>query len=138
MKTETKTKEDNRSKEQALAQLESIVKMIAALEKAKDENDDAAIEAAQNAIQCDPLSAEVRTDWHSPGDEDTKPTHFRILLCTGGPAVQITGELSIYGEPETAELEHQDWFIPWTRCCNNTEQQYAALLAYAQEFYFGN
>jgi hypothetical protein len=39
---------------------------------------------------------------------------YRILLCTGGPAVQITGNLSSYNEPAAATLQHQDWFLPWT------------------------
>lgn len=136
MTTKTQTQED-RSEQQARAQLESIIEMVSALESANNDDDDRAAESARDAIQCDPLSVEVRTDWHSLGDPDTKPTHYRILLCTGGPAVQIVGELSEHGEPETAEIQHQDWFTPWVSLYPLTPKESEALLSYTREFYFG-
>jgi hypothetical protein len=42
-----------------------------------------------------------------------KPSEFMILLCTGGPAVRIRGELDRYSEPEKPRIEYQDWFTPW-------------------------
>lgn len=89
---------------------------------------------AHQRVTEDALSVEVRNHWHTPGDDDTKPTDFRILLCTGGPAVQIRGELNEYGEPERAWLEYQDWGTPWTRYFDASQD---TLLQYARCFYFG-
>lgn len=94
-------------------------------------------EDAEQRIHEDALSVDVRSDWHAPGDEEgSAPSEFRILLCTGGPAVQIRGELNHYGEPARAWLEYQDWFTPWTKRINQPGDQ-EALLAYAGCFYFG-
>jgi hypothetical protein len=72
--------------------------------------------------------------WHSLGD--VVPTHYRILLCFGGPAVQVTGELGAAMEPSDANIEYQNWFTPWTRLPLGDDAQ-AAVLQYAQQFYFG-
>lgn len=88
---------------------------------------------ARELIQDDALSVEVRSGWESPGSELT-PSDFRILLCTGGPAVQIRGELDNYGEPSRAWLEYQDWSTPWTQYIGASQD---TLLNYARCFYFG-
>jgi hypothetical protein len=88
---------------------------------------------ARQTIEEDALSVEVRSGWCSPGSE-MKAEEFCILLCTGGPAVRIRGELNEYGEPDRAWLECQDWFTPWTQVFD-VEQE--TLLAYARCFYFG-
>jgi hypothetical protein len=90
---------------------------------------------ARQRIEEDPLSVEVRGDWHSIGDQSglNQATEFKILLCTGGPAVQIRGELE-NGEPSRAWLEVQDWGTPWTQYFDISQD---ALLAYARVFYFG-
>jgi len=93
-------------------------------------------EEARERIEQDALSVDVRSDWHTPGDEDSKPSQFRILLCTGGPAVQIRGELNDYMEPSRAWLEVQDWFVPWEEMYLGEGSQ-DILLAYARCFYFG-
>jgi hypothetical protein len=82
----------------------------------------------------DALSVEVRADWRTPGSEDMKPTDFRVLLTTGGPAVQLRGELDEYGEPTRAWLEYQDWGNSWTQYFGPHQE---TLLAYARAFYFG-
>jgi len=87
---------DNAEK-QAQAQLDSIIQMIAALRTARSDEER---EAAHTSIEDDPLSVEVRGDWHVPGSEGAKPSEFMILLCTGGPAVRIRGKLDRYSEPE--------------------------------------
>lgn len=92
-------------------------------------------EDAEQRILEDALSVEVRSDWHAPGD-DNEPSEFRILLCTGGPAVQIRGELDNYREPCRAWLEFQDWGTPWTERVNREGDQ-DALIEYASRFYFG-
>lgn len=93
-------------------------------------------ESAQANIQEDPLEVQVRGGWVSLGygGADNPPEEFYILLCTGGPAVRIMGELNEYGEPCRAWLEYQDWGTPWTRFFD-IEQ--STLLTYCQEFGFG-
>jgi hypothetical protein len=123
---------------QAKAQLSSIIEMVNALVDARAAEDDKATEAAEQTIHEDALSVEVRSGWYSPveAEPDTAPTEYRILLCTGGPAVQIQGDLSEHGEPETAEIYCQDWFTPWSRVATD-EQGRDAMLIYAQCFYYG-
>jgi len=84
----------------------------------------------------DPLSIEVRSNWHCHGDMNP-PMEFRIVLTTGGPAVQITGDLNSHNEPETATLQCQNWFTHWQNV-SLTHRQAEAVLAYAQSFYFGS
>lgn len=91
-------------------------------------------EDAEQRIHDDALSVEVRSDWYAPGD-DSEPSEFQILLCTGGPAVRIMGELD-QGEPARAWLEYQDWGTPWTERVNQ-DGDHDALLTYARCFYFG-
>jgi hypothetical protein len=89
-----------------------------------------------DAVRCideDPLSIEVRSDWHCPGS-DTDYNEFRILLSTGGPATQIVGTLDSYGQPDSATLQAQDWFQPWTDFEGGDE---SVLLEYCQRHYFG-
>lgn len=143
---------------QADAQLSSIREMVAALTAAEESEDYSAREDAITAIHEDALSVEVRTGW-MPADaysnamsvtglsqekvsrddlEPFKPAEFRILLCTGGPAVQIRGELSEHGEPEAEKirLQGQDWFQPWQDAAISGEDR-QILARYAQCFYFG-
>jgi len=90
-------------------------------------------EEAQEMIQEDPLSVEVRSGWCNAGDT-LEAEEFSILLCTGGPAVRIRGELDQYKQPCRAWMEYQDWGTPWTMYCG-AEQ--SVLLNYCQSFYFG-
>lgn len=92
-------------------------------------------EDAERRILEAALSVEVRSDWRTPRDEPVD-TEFRILLCTGGPAVQIRGELDRYGEPCRAWLEYQDWGTPWITRVNDIGDE-MALLEYARCFWFG-
>jgi hypothetical protein len=143
------------AKEQAAAQYQSIVEMLSALdcdydrleelrEDAEETNEEfqtliseagdcTSREAAEERIQEDPLSIEVRSDWVTPG-EDMTPSEFQILLCAGGPAVRIRGELDEYREPCRAWIEYQDWGTPWTQYFDASQD---TLLQYAQQFYFG-
>jgi len=90
-------------------------------------------EEAQEMIQEDPLSVEVRSGWANVGDT-LEAEEFCILLCTGGPAVRIRGELDSYKQPCRAWMEYQDWGTPWTTYYG-AEQK--VLLNYCQSFYFG-
>ena len=125
------TTDTTRAQSQARAQLEAIVEMMDQLENGNEE----AQENAREQIDEDPLSVEVRSEWVSPGGE-TELVEYRILLCTGGPAVRITGDLGRFNEPDSAQLEYQDWFTPWERYRETTDDEDAALLRYARQFYF--
>jgi hypothetical protein len=108
-------------------------KELAALEDAAGDCEDQ--DDAAQRIQDNPLSVEIRTGWYTPGSEPAAE-EFRILLCTGGPAVQIRGELNQYNEPERAWLEYQDWGTPWTEFFTMGEDN-EALLEYCRQFYLG-
>jgi hypothetical protein len=152
-------KPDNHAEEQAAAQYSSIVRMLAAIECDYDrltelrasaealedltdeereelaELEDAAGECrdeddARQVIQEDPLEVQVRSDWTNPG-ETLEAGEFMILLCTGGPAVRIVGELN-RGEPCRAWLEYQDWGTPWTQWFGDSSD---TLCEYAANFF---
>jgi len=92
-------------------------------------------EQAREAIQNDPLSVQVRAGWHDPGTVDMTPEEFEILLCTGGPAVRIMGELDHHLQASRAWIEYQDWGTPWTEY--HGAHDTAALLTYCNCFFFG-
>ena len=108
--------------------VECIKEMVDAL----NTEDDGEREGALQAILEDPLSVLVRSDWVGCAEE-MKPYEYEILLSTGGPATRIIGELNEHGEPETASIEAQDWFLPWTEYRPDDD---SALLDYARCFYF--
>ena len=120
------------SAQQAQAQFDSIKEMIENL-KNTDYSDE-----ARQAIDEDPLEISVRSDWHTPGSVEDKPSEYKILLCTGGPAVRIIGELNEYQEPDNARLQHQDWGTPWTDFFPEDDNAEDILLEYARCFYFGS
>ncbi|MGB5217886.1 MAG: hypothetical protein WBN66_06270 [Smithella sp.] len=132
MKNQIKEKEDH-GKSQAKAQIASIVEMVNNLD-----NSDYAAEngeySAQETIQNDPLSVEVRNGWHSVGSTNP-PDEFCILLCWGGPACRIIGDLDEHAQPEKPRLEYQDWGTNWTEY-PLTEEEEAALQTYCEQFYF--
>ena len=137
--------------EQGRAQLESIREMIQTLREARAkleaaENADVSemgpreaqglVEAAEEAIQEDPLSLVVRSGWHSPGAKSDGAEEYRLLLCTGGPACQIRGRLDQYCQPENDSwLEVQDWFVPWKAIELEPEDR-EVLREYARCFYY--
>ena len=157
-----KTEETNYALEQAKAQLESIRAMVVALtvdydrleelrnleaEEMTDEEKEELLELeeaagdcedeedARQRIQEDPLEVSIRSGWYAPG-ETPEPEEFRILLCTGGPAVQIIGELDEYKQPCRAWLQYQDWFTSWTDYIEPGTSD--DILTYCREFYFGD
>ncbi len=125
-----------RAESQARAQLASVVEMAEALAKADAGDDEMARDEAREAIHSDALSVEVRDGWRTPGEKGFV-SEFQIYLCAGGPAVRLIGELSGHGEAESVRIEFQDWFTPWVELRGTTEGERAALLVYAQAFYFG-
>jgi hypothetical protein len=134
---ETRQEAEHRAEDQAKGQLSSIVEMVAALDAAAEKEDDDAREEAEQTIREDALSCEVRGDWCTPGEYgQDKPSEFRLLLCTGGPACQIIGELSEHGEPESAVIQYQDWFTPWVDHRLTSEEE-ETVLKYCRVFWFG-
>ena len=83
---------------------------LAELEEAA--GDFASQDEALQAMLENPLDISFRSGWGSA--EDMTPEEFQILLCTGGPAVRIIGDLDGYGQPCRAWFEYQDWGTPWT------------------------
>ena len=148
--TNVSTKDAERAQQQAALQLASIEELVTCLKHAEqfeksqhcgaegDCQHDCMHEAAaaRETIQEDPLSVEVRPDWHTVGAvEAAKPTHYKILLCWGGPAGQIVGTLDAHNQPDSARLQYQDWFTEWTNY-PLTDEEEQTLLIYAQQFYF--
>ena len=103
---------------------------LADLEEAAGDCSDA--DDAEQRIQEDPLAIDFRSDWVSKPSE-MEPAEFAILLCTGGPAVRIRGELD-RGQPVRAWLEYQDWGTPWTQYFDADSDR---LCEYASRFYYG-
>lgn len=89
---------------------------------------------ARRTIEEDALSVQVRSGWYSPS-ETPEAEEFEILLCTGGPAVRIIGELGQFNEPDRARLQCQDWFTSWADVIDGVDDE--VLLEYARCFYFG-
>ena len=111
----------NHAFEQAKLQYESIKSLLA--------------EKDRTAIEEDALEVQVRSAWENPGSADlSKPYEFFILLCTGGPAVRIIGELGRYCQPDKAWLQYQDWGTPWT---TYHAAESDVLCEYASYFYYG-
>jgi hypothetical protein len=121
---------DDRAIAQARAQLNAICELVAAHDDAREKGKDET--HALEAIQEDPLAISVRSDWQVPGSR-FQAAEYQILLCSGGPACRIIGDLD--GEqPATAYLEYQDWFRPW-REFETTSTEAEALIEYARCFY---
>lgn len=129
-------KEPNYAKQQAMAQFKSISAMMKDWRKAQKAQDQEAIEHAEQVIHEDPLSVQVRDGWRNPGEKG-EPEEFSILLCTGGPAVRIIGELDDYNEPSSAVIQYQDWGTPWPDwAISRRDGPQAIILDYCRCFYF--
>lgn len=119
-----------RARNQAGAQLASIAEMLERLQSGEEKMR----ENASEEIQENPLSVEVRSGWCAPGTT-LEPAEYRILLCFGGPAVQITGEFDVHNRPASVRLEYQDWFTPWEEYALTPNEQ-ANLETYVEQFCF--
>lgn len=128
----TREPADRDSYDQAFAQLEAIVELMDKFESAKDGSDS---DKAEQAIQENSLSVQVRSDWENPSQALTA-AEFNILLMTGGPAVRIIGSLSEDGEAVKASVQHQHWGTYW-KTIGITNDQATKLVAYCNHFYFG-
>jgi hypothetical protein len=71
-------------------------------------------EAIEEAAREQALSVEFRcSDWSSSASE-MEADEYRILLSTGGPALQITGGFDTHRGATSWRMEYQDWGTPWT------------------------
>ena len=129
----------------AKAKAAYIVEAMAALSALQDGAESVELEGDEytceddlhEAIQCEALSVEIRFGWHVPGeDRANTDAEYRIALTTGGPACQLTGDIGIHGEPESARLEWQDWGTPWTYLAGLSEADERALLTFACMFHY--
>jgi hypothetical protein len=140
--------ETNHAIENARGWYDEIVEMMTELDVAVQEDDDSKREEIVQRIQEGPLSVLVRDGWRAPGSaSDDGAEEYEILLSTGGPALRVYGTLGKYGEPDTAELQWQDWGTPWTTVRFFSYERAplagikpvleATLLDFARQFYFG-
>jgi len=146
MKTNKATppsEETNHAERNAQAWMDSIKGMIAAMEKAEDERDEATFDGEtfdadgwRERIQECPLEVSVRAGWHNPGSK-AEDEEFLILLSTGGPALRIVGGLGRYNQPENPRLQFQDWGTPWTDFSTDGDED-EALEKFCTQFYFGD
>jgi len=62
----------------------------------------------EEAINNNALSIEFRSGW---GDDKEGMTaeEYRVVLCTGGPHVELQGDLNRYGEPESVRVLYKGW-----------------------------
>lgn len=75
---------------------------LAALEEAA--GDCGSEDDARERIQVNPLSVEYRSDWVSYGEE-MAPSEFRVVLCAGGPHVEIVGGVDL----SWIRVLYRDW-----------------------------
>ena len=131
------------AKNQAKAQVASIVELIQYLNWDWDGLAEVEIpegceyssrEEVEEAIQEKPLSVEVRSGWYSVG-ETSEPSEFRILLCWGGPSVEIRGEIGLYGQPESVCIFYADWHERGEYALSEEEEQ--AVTEFCGQFYLG-
>ena len=105
---------------------ESIEELYDRWEAAEgDEEEEALRESTEIEVWEGPLSIEYRSEWVScrewgPGeDPENSPAkcEYRILLSTGGPALQITGRFPDFCSNWVNDWEYQvqDWLTPWTK-----------------------
>jgi len=108
--------------------------LIEEMDWAADPDRESVADGIHDMVQEDPLSVEVREDWHEV-EEEPEMAQYRILITTGGPALRLVGALED-SEPDSAGLEWQDWGTPWTQYISPGCSD--ALIWYASQFYFGD
>lgn len=93
-------------------------------------------EDALTLIHESALEVKVRSGWSYAGCIHNIPREFRIVLTTGGPHIELRGELDENQRPTSAKLLYQGWGEPLTELSVSSED-YRYLLAYVSNFYFG-
>ena len=128
----------------AIGTVQDIIQQHQDWQHALNDGNDLRIEEIEREVDQRPLSVEVRSGWSATSDQWTAD-EFRILLGTGGPAFQIVGEVSDYGEAINPQMQYQDWFMPWTSvdwCGYVVKDEFegegkAALHWFCNRFHFG-
>lgn len=107
-------------------EMDSLIELQELTEQAAGCSD---ADEALERLEENPLDIQFRSDWESDRDELT-PHEFAVLLCTGGPAVRIRGELDHNGYPSRAWVEYSDWDTPWSELGSyqSSALEYAQLL----------
>jgi hypothetical protein len=123
--------ETNHAEQQAKAKVETILEMYQEYKTLGETGGDT--DHIVDQVMEFPLSVTVRSGWVVSMDQ-AEPEEFNILLCTGGPAVRLYGELPV----DRVEIQYQDWFTPWETYHDTTEEEDAALQWFASQFYFGD
>jgi hypothetical protein len=128
------------ARQQAAAQLENIAELL------KGALDYGGVLTDQLIEELEELPLELlvrgpREGWTVPGAplpaDWATPAEFQILLCTGGPAVRLTGRLDWQScTPYLVQLEYQSWWAPWTVYPLSSEEV-AVLLEFSQLFFWG-
>lgn len=85
---------------------------------------------ARERIQDDPLSIEVRSDWCTSASE-MSPSEARIVLCTGGPHVEILCDLD-QGQPSRPRVIYKDWGTSGELF----DFDHDSVVTYLEQFYF--
>lgn len=106
-------------------------KELEELEEAAGDN--TSEDEAREAIKNDALSVEVRSGWAS-SKEEFEPEEFRIVLCTGGPHVELVGDLD-RGTPSRVRVLYRDWGTSGEYFPDTQERE--ALETYCSQFCFG-
>jgi hypothetical protein len=132
MTTATMTK-PHHAQECAASRMAEIARLYRLFQRCTENGHDAWADDIYDRMLEMPLSVLLQSGWHERG-EMPADREYKILLCDGGPAVRIMGDLCSFGEPITATLECQDRGTPWTRA---REQDELALLDFARLFIHG-
>lgn len=103
---------------------------------AEDPDHEAIAERIEQECLEQPLAVQVRSAWEDAGVE-LEAGEFKLELTTGGPAMQVLGDLDHNGWPCSPRLRYQDWFKPWRDYLEATEAQYEALRWFVGLFNYG-
>lgn len=126
LREESNAASDSDSGTFSASDAEELAELEAAAGDCKDLDD------AETRIGEDALSAEVRSGWVS-GRTEMVAEEFRIVLCTGGPHVEIRGDIDHNGDPSSARLMYQDWGTPLTEYFGDNLDR-DVLVQYASRF----
>ncbi len=150
--------DDLRTKNNAIAHLNTIKELITALTAVEEEESqiDTTIFKTERATilydgeeQCRedlieiidnmPLAIQVRDGWYVPGERNETynkiPLEFEILLSTGCPACRLIGKFDDLTQPDTVQIQYEDWFTPWIDLEISKEDE-EILIQFCNHFYF--
>lgn len=111
------TAEEDRGQSNARCFLETLVETFEELDRLQEiaqyaEEVEEKVDELEEDLRGHALSVEVRSGWATHASE-FEAEEYTILVTWGGPACRVHGTLN-YGQPDTAEIQYQDWGTPWT------------------------